>query len=264
MTAKILDGKRIAVRVHALLDDARARKEATGYGAVFFLEEMLRVRGETLEGRRCVVSGSGNVALYAIEKLQQVGARVVACSDSAGFVCDPGGLDLETLKRIKEVERGRIAEYADVHSTARYSAGGSIWSVPCDVAMPCATQNELDRAGAQALVAGGCRYVVEGANMPTTPDAVGLLREAKVAFGPGKAANAGGVATSALEMQQNASRDYWAFERTEERLREIMRHIHAEAFRTAETYGHPGDYVAGANSAGFQKVANAMLAFGVI
>ncbi|MBK7154742.1 MAG: NADP-specific glutamate dehydrogenase [Sandaracinaceae bacterium] len=243
---------------------ALMRREATGYGAVFFLEEMLRVRGEHLDGRKCVVSGSGNVAIYAIEKLHAEGARVVACSDSGGIIHDERGINLVTLKRIKEVERGRISAYAEVHPEARYTAGASLWRIPCDVALPCATQNELDREGAQALVAGGCRYVVEGANMPTTPDAVALLREAGVAFGPGKAANAGGVATSALEMQQNASRDHWTFERTEVRLREIMRHIHSEAHETADTYGHPGDYVAGANIAGFHKVANAMLAFGVI
>ncbi|MEZ4325007.1 MAG: NADP-specific glutamate dehydrogenase [Polyangiales bacterium] len=243
---------------------ALMRREATGYGAVFFLEEMLRARGEQLDGRKCVVSGSGNVALYAIEKLQAEGARVVACSDSGGVIHDERGVNLDTLKRIKEVERGRISAYAEAHPESRYAASGSLWSIPCDVALPCATQNELDREGARALVENGCRYVVEGANMPTTPDAVALLREADVAFGPGKAANAGGVATSALEMQQNASRDRWTFERTEVRLREIMRHIHAEAHQTAEAYGRPGDYVAGANIAGFQKVANAMLAFGVI
>lgn len=243
---------------------ALMRREATGYGAVFFLEEMLRVRGEHLEGRTCLVSGSGNVALYAIEKLQEEGAKVVACSDSDGIIHDERGLELDTLKRIKEVERGRLSDYVKAHSHARYTAGRSLWSIPCDVAMPCATQNEVDQASARALVQGGCRYVVEGANMPTTPDAVAVLRAAGVAFGPGKAANAGGVATSALEMQQNASRDYWSFDRTEERLREIMRYIHSEAYQTADTYGHPGDYVMGANVAGFQKVANAMLAFGVI
>ena len=240
------------------------RTEATGYGTVVFADEMLKTRGESFDGKKVSVSGSGNVAIYAIEKLHAEGARVVACSDSGGIIHDERGINLVTLKRIKEVERGRISAYAEVHPEARYTAGASLWRIPCDVALPCATQNELDREGARAPVAGGCRYVVEGANMPTTPDAVALLREAGVAFGPGKAANAGGVATSALEMQQNASRDHWTFERTEVRLREIMRHIHSEAHETADTYGHPGDYVAGANIAGFHKVANAMLAFGVI
>jgi glutamate dehydrogenase (NADP+) len=243
---------------------ALLRREATGYGTVFFLEEMLKARGLELGGRTCVVSGAGNVSLYAIEKLQAEGAKVVACSDSNGVIHDERGLNLDTLKRLKEVERRRVADYTESHPHARYTAGGSIWRIPCDVALPCATQNELRVEGAQALVANGCEFVVEGANMPTTPEAVAVLREAKVGFGPGKAANAGGVATSALEMRQNASRDRWTFERTENSLREIMRHIHSEAYEMAEAFGHPGDYVVGANIAGFRKVADAMLAFGVI
>jgi glutamate dehydrogenase (NADP+) len=239
------------------------RKEATGYGTVYFVDEMLRSTGGSLEGKRVVVSGSGNVAIYAIEKVHQLGGTVVACSDSGGYVVDERGIDVELVKEVKEVRRGRISEYAGARG-AHYVAGGSVWDVPCNVALPCATQNELDEAGAKALVANGCGAVGEGANMPATPGAVRLLREAGVLFAPGKAANAGGVATSALEMQQNASRDSWTFEHTEERLAEIMRGIHERCAQTAEEYGAPGDYVLGANAAGFIRVADAMLALGVI
>jgi glutamate dehydrogenase (NADP+) len=244
---------------------SQARTEATGYGCVLFTEEMLRARGEDLEGRRVAVSGSGNVAIYAAEKAQALGARVITCSDSGGYVVDEKGLDVELLKQIKEVERGRISEYAERRGPhVRFVTGGSVWEVPCDVALPCATQNELDASDARSLLGNGCVVVAEGANMPTTPEAVRLLREGGVAFGPGKAANAGGVATSALEMQQNASRDSWTFAYTEERLAEIMRHIHDTCHATAERYGRPGDYVLGANVAGFELVAEAMLAQGVI
>jgi len=243
---------------------ALVRKEATGYGAVYFADEMLKVRGERLEGRTCVVSGSGNVAIYAIEKLQALGARVVACSDSNGFIHDERGIDLDTVKRLKEVERRRIADYADAHRHARYVAGGNIWDVPCDVALPCATQNELNEASARTLVKNGVIAVAEGANMPTLPDGVRLLQQANVAFGPGKAANAGGVATSALEMQQNASRDSWTFEFSEARLHTIMKNIHANCYATADEFGSPGNYVIGANIAGFRRVADALIAFGVI
>jgi glutamate dehydrogenase (NADP+) len=208
------------------------------------------------------VSGAGNVALHAIEKLHQLGALVIACSDSAGFVHEPGGVDLDLLKQVKLHERGRIAEYAR-RRDATY-ATSSVWDVECDLALPCATQNELDGEEAAALIRNGCIAVVEGANMPCTADAVDAFTEAGVAFGPGKAANAGGVATSALEMQQNASRDAWSFEHTEQRLAEIMSTIHSTCLDVAEDYGRPGDYVVGANIAGFERVARAMLAFGLV
>ncbi|HET6569725.1 MAG TPA: NADP-specific glutamate dehydrogenase [Rhodothermales bacterium] len=240
------------------------RKEATGYGLVYFVQEMLKVRGEIFEGKTCVVSGAGNVAIYTIEKIQDLGGRVVACSDSSGFVHDEQGIDLELLKKVKEVDRARISEYAHARPHARYVAGGNIWEVPCDVALPCATQNELNGKDAQVLVKGGCIAVGEGANMPTTPEGIRVFQSAGVAFGPGKAANAGGVATSALEMQQNASRDTWTFEYTEERLAEIMQSIHQVCFETAEEFGTPGNYVNGANIAGLLKVARAMLALGLI
>jgi glutamate dehydrogenase (NADP+) len=243
---------------------ALVRREATGYGTVFFVDEMLKARGHSLEGQTCVVSGSGNVAIYAIEKAQQLGARVVACSDSDGVIYDANGINLATLKRLKEIERRRIADYATDHPGAKYSAGGSIWDVPCTIALPCATQNELDVSAARTLVRNGCIAVAEGANMPTTPEALRLFQQAGVAFGPGKAANAGGVATSALEMQQNASRDAWTFEFTEQRLQAIMRDIHRNCYEAATEYGHPGNYIVGANITGFRRVAEAMLAYGVI
>ncbi|WP_443055740.1 NADP-specific glutamate dehydrogenase [Streptomyces sp. NBC_00690] len=244
---------------------AQARTEATGYGCVLFTRQMLQTFGEDFEGQRVAVSGSGNVAVYAIEKAQQLGATVVTCSDSDGFIVDEKGIDLDLLKQIKNVERGRVAEYAERRGTsARFIAGSGVWQVPCDVALPCATQNELYETDALALVRNGVKAVAEGANMPTTPEGVRVLQKAGVAFGPGKAANAGGVATSALEMQQNASRDSWSFEYTEERLAEIMRHIHDACHETAERYGQPGNYVTGANIAGFERVAEAMLAQGVI
>ncbi|WP_164701043.1 NADP-specific glutamate dehydrogenase [Modestobacter sp. KNN46-3] len=243
---------------------AQVRTEATGYGAAFFAAAMMEVRGDSFDGKRVTVSGSGNVAVYAIEKVHQLGGTVVACSDSAGYVVDEKGIDLEVLKQVKEVERARISGYADRVASAHFVEGGSIWDVPCDVAIPSATQNELDADAARALIGNGCRYVVEGANMPTTPDAVRELRGGEVAFAPGKAANAGGVATSALEMQQNASRDRWTFEHSEQRLEEIMRAIHARCHETAEEYGAPGDLVLGANVAGFLQVAEAVHAHGLV
>jgi len=210
------------------------------------------------------VSGLGNVAIYAIEKLTQLGAAVVACSDSAGYIVDSHGLDLELVKQIKEVDRGRISEYAEKVSHADYVSGGSVWDVPCTVAVPSATENELDEDAATALVRNGCIAVAEGANMPTTPAAVKVFQAAEVAFGPAKAANAGGVATSALEMQQNASRDSWTFAHTEQRLQEIMRSIHADCCQKAEEYGEPGNLVVGANAAGFIRVAEAMHAQGLV
>ncbi len=241
------------------------RKEATGYGAAIFAAEMLNARGSSFEGRHVSVSGSGNVAIYAIEKIRQLGGIPVTASDSSGYVVDENGIDLELLQQIKEVERGRIHEYADRRGDgARFVAGGSVWDVPVGIAIPAATQNELTVEDAKTLVKNGVEAVSEGANMPCTPEAVAVFREAGVAFGPGKAANAGGVATSALEMQQNASRDAWSFEHTERRLTEIMKNIHATCLETAEEMGRPGDYVMGASVAGFRKVADAMIAFGVI
>ncbi|MEX2402369.1 MAG: NADP-specific glutamate dehydrogenase [Rhodothermales bacterium] len=240
------------------------RKEATGYGLAFFTEEMLKIRGESLDGRTCVVSGSGNVAIYAIEKVEALGGRVVACSDSSGYVYDEEGIDLDLLKQVKEVERARIKTYAERREGVRYVGGGNIWETSCDVALPCATQNELNGRDAELLIENGCSLVAEGANMPTTPSGIRAFREAGIAFGPGKAANAGGVATSALEMQQNASRDRWTFEYTEDRLAAIMRNIHESCYETADEFGTPGDYVNGANIAGFLTVARAMLALGLV
>ncbi|MDF2846802.1 MAG: NADP-specific glutamate dehydrogenase [Oerskovia sp.] len=240
------------------------RTEATGYGTVFFADHMLRTKGQTFDGQRVVVSGSGNVATYAIQKAQQLGANVVSFSDSSGYVVDEAGVDVDLLRQIKEVERGRVADYVERRPGARLVTGGSIWDVPATVALPCATQNELSEQDAKQLVTNGVVAVAEGANMPTTPGAVSLLQDAGVLFAPGKAANAGGVATSALEMQQNASRDAWTFEYTEERLAHIMEGIHSRCEETADEYGAPGNYVLGANIAGFTKVADAMISLGVI
>ena len=239
------------------------RSEATGYGLAYFVEEMLKVRGESLEGKTCLVSGSGNVAVYAIQKIQETGGKVVACSDSDGIVYDERGIDLDTVRRIKEGERGRIAEYADAHEHARYTAGGNMWDIPCDVALPCATQNEIGESDAKKLVENGCVAVGEGANMPSTNGAIRLFLDAGVAFGPAKAANAGGVATSALEMQQNAGRMAWSFDQVDEKLREIMEDIHTTCYQTAAEYGTPGNYLAGANIAGFMRVARALIAQGL-
>jgi glutamate dehydrogenase (NADP+) len=240
------------------------RTEATGYGAVYFVREMLKVRKNSLEGKTCVVSGSGNVAIYTIEKLNQLGARVVACSDSNGVILHEKGINLDLVKRLKEVERRRIADYATYHKDAKYIAGGNIWEIPCEVAMPSATQNEINGKDAKTLVKNGCIAVGEGANMPTTPEGIKVFLDAKIAYGPGKAANAGGVATSALEMQQNASRDSWTFEYTEKKLDDIMTGIHTLTYETAEEFGASGNYVIGANIAGFIKVAQAMVALGLI
>ncbi|CKI31442.1 NADP-specific glutamate dehydrogenase [Mycolicibacterium smegmatis] len=244
---------------------SRVRTEATGYGTVFFVDEILQSRGQSFDGKRVVVSGSGNVAIYAIEKVHALGGIVVACSDSGGYVVDEKGIDLDLLKEVKEVQRARIDAYAEARGGAtRFVSGGSVWNVACDIALPCATQNEVSGDDARALIASGCRIVAEGANMPCTPEAVKLFDQAGVTFAPGKAVNAGGVATSALEMQQNASRDSWTFDDTEGRLAGIMRRIHDRCLTTADEYDQPGNYVAGANIAGFTQVADAMLALGLI
>ena len=241
-----------------------ARTEATGYGTVWFAQSMLARRNATLDGKTAVVSGSGNVAIYAIEKLYQLGAKPIACSDSNGVIHDPAGIDLELLKQIKEVERARLTVYAERRSSAEYRAGANIWDIPCQIALPCATQNELDVDDAQKLITNGCLLVAEGANMPTTEPATKLLQDAGVMFAPGKAANAGGVATSGLEMSQNSSREAWSFDKTADRLEHIMQNIHTACVTTADAYGQPDDYVLGANIAGFEKVARAMMAQGAV
>ncbi|HEX5542207.1 MAG TPA: NADP-specific glutamate dehydrogenase [Micromonospora sp.] len=243
---------------------AQVRREATGYGCVFFAEEMLHMSGDSLDGKQVIVSGSGNVAIYAIEKVQHLGGTVVACSDSSGYLMDEKGIDLELLKQLKEVRRCRLDAYVQNRTHAAFVPGRSVWEVPCQIAIPCATQNELCGEHATALLANGVIAVIEGANMPTTPEAVRILHQAGIHFAPGKAANAGGVAASALEMQQNASRDSWTFAYSEQRLREIMRDIHARCYSRAEEYGLPGNYLAGANIDGAIRVAEAMLAHGLI
>jgi glutamate dehydrogenase (NADP+) len=246
---------------------SRVRTEATGYGAVYFVERMLSTRKQGFEGKNVIVSGAGNVAIYTIEKARKLGGRVIACSDSQGYVVDDSssGIDLDLLKEIKEKKRGRLSDYAAARGAGvTYVPGGRVWDVPADIAMPSATQNELTAQDARTLAKNGVLAVGEGANMPCTPEAVRVFMEAKVLFAPGKAANAGGVATSALEMQQNASRDSWTFEATEQRLAIIMNGIHDRCAEMAEVYGSPGNYVLGANVAGFIRVAEAMRALGIV
>ncbi|MDR1196487.1 MAG: NADP-specific glutamate dehydrogenase [Endomicrobium sp.] len=240
------------------------RTEATGYGCVYFCDEMLKDKKTSFEGKTVVISGSGNVAIYAVEKAQQLGGKVVALSDSNGYIYDPDGIKLDIVKRLKEVERKRIGEYVKEVKTAKYTEGKGIWTIPCDIALPCATQNELDGNDAKTLVKNGVIAVAEGANMPSTPDAVKVFLEAKTSFGPGKAANAGGVATSGLEMAQNSQRLAWSFEEVDRKLHAIMVNIHDSAKAAAEEYGTPGNLVNGANIAGFVKVANVMKSNGVI
>ncbi|MDO5034430.1 MAG: NADP-specific glutamate dehydrogenase [Actinomycetaceae bacterium] len=241
-----------------------ARTEATGYGTVLFAQSMLQTKGEGLAGQRVVISGSGNVATYAVQKAQQLGAIPVTISDSSGWVYDPEGIDFDLLRQVKEVERGRVSDYANRKPGAQFFDKGNVWSVECDIALPCATQNELNGDDARTLLKNGCKVVAEGANMPCTPEAIELFQESHILYAPGKAANAGGVATSALEMRQNASRAQWSFDRTEHELTSIMEQIHDDCLTTAEEYGRPGDYVLGANIAGFTRVADAMLQHGVI
>ncbi|NLC45472.1 MAG: NADP-specific glutamate dehydrogenase [Clostridiales bacterium] len=242
-----------------------ARKEATGYGLVYFVDEMIKANGKSYRDSTVVVSGSGNVAIYAVEKAQQLGARVVSMSDSDGYIYDPKGIDLDTVKQLKEVERKRISEYKLIHPQAEYHKNTErIWSIPCDIALPCATQNELNGEDAKLLVANACYAVAEGANMPTTPEAVDIFLKEGVLFAPGKASNAGGVATSALEMSQNSIRDSWTFEEVDAKLKEIMVNIFNNASEAAKEYGYENNLVAGANIAGFKKVAEAMLAQGIV
>lgn len=239
-----------------------ARTQATGYGLVYILDEMLKHNGRALAGKNVVISGSGNVAIYATEKVQQLGGKVIALSDSNGYIYDKDGIDLSLVQEIKEVRRGRIKEYADAHPTAVYTEGKGIWSIPCDIALPCATQNELNLDDAKMLKANGCYAVAEGANMPSTREATDFFLANGMLFMPGKAANAGGVATSALEMSQNSQRLSWTFEEVDNRLHRIMVDIYAKTASAAERYGVKGNYVAGANIAGFEKVVEAMTAQG--
>lgn len=257
--AGVLTGKGL------LYGGSLARKEATGYGLVYFVQEMLAMQGLDFQGQSVVVSGSGNVSIYAIEKLQQLGAHVIACSDSGGYIHDPQGINLETVKLLKEQKRTRISEYVNEHPHAVYTEGSTgIWNLPCTIALPCATQNELDETAARTLVANGVIAVGEGANMPSTLSAIDYFLEHQILFGPAKAANAGGVAVSGLEMSQNGLRLSWSFEEVDERLHQIMKNIFRSAVNAAEEYGVPGNLVAGANIAGFLKVADTMLAQGVV
>ena len=241
-----------------------ARPQATGYGLIYLTEEMLKTNGKTLEGKTIVVSGAGNVATYAIEKAWQLGGKPVTCSDSTGWIYDPDGIDVATLIQVKQVRRARLTEYAALRPNAQYHEGKGVWTVKCDIALPCATQNELDLTDAKALVANGCFAVAEGANMPTTLDATRYFQDQGVLFCPGKAANAGGVATSALEMSQNSQRLSWTFEEVDAKLKTIMVNIFRNLDAAAKQYGMEGNYVAGANIAGFLKVAEAMQAQGII
>ena len=240
-----------------------ARTEATGYGLVYLVEELLKCKGDTIEGKTVAVSGAGNVAIYAIQKAQQLGAKVVTCSDSTGWVYDPEGIDVAALKEIKEVQRARLTEYKKYRPQSEYHEGRGVWQIPVDIALPCATQNELFLEDAKQLVANGCKVVAEGANMPTTLDATEYLQE-HIYFVPGKASNAGGVATSALEMCQNSMRYSWTFEEVDAKLKDIMVNIFHNIDNAAKEYGVENNYVAGANIAGFKKVADAMLAHGIV
>lgn len=241
------------------------RTEATGYGLVYITEEALKARGDSFKGKTVIISGSGNVAIYACEKAQSLGAKVVAMYDSNGYVYDPDGIKLDIIKDIKEVRRGRIKEYTDRVSGAKYAEGcKGIWTIPCDIALPCATQNEIDAASAETLVKNGVKYVAEGANMPSTLEAIDIFIKNSVVFLPAKAANAGGVATSALEMAQSSGRMFWTFDEVDEKLKKIMVDIYHNIDKASKEYGYEGNYVMGANIAGFIKVAEAMMAQGIV
>ena len=242
-----------------------ARTEATGFGLCYFTEAMLKANGKSFNGKTVVISGSGNVAIYATKKATELGGKVVALSDSNGYIYDKNGIDLDCVKQIKEVERKRIKEYVNTHPEAEYHEGcKGIWTVPCDIALPCATQNELDEESAKALVANNCFAVAEGANMPSTPEAIAVFQSNGILFGPAKAANAGGVATSALEMSQNSMRYSWTFDEVDAKLKGIMEGIFEKCDSASKEYGKEGNYVMGANIAGFQKVAEAMMAHGIV
>ena len=241
-----------------------ARTEATGYGLLYFTDAMMKKNGMDIKGKTVVISGAGNVAIYATEKAQQLGAKVVTMSDSTGWIYDAEGIDLAAVKEIKEVKRARLTEYKKYRPNSEYHEGKGVWTVPCDVALPCATQNELNEEDAKTLVKNGVQVVAEGANMPSTIEATNVFQQAGILFAPGKAANAGGVATSALEMSQNSERLSWSFEEVDAKLKGIMENIFANVDAAAEKYGHPKNYVMGANIAGFVKVADAMLAQGIV
>jgi len=240
------------------------RTEATGYGLVYLVDEMLKQHGKSIEDKKVVVSGSGNVAIYTTEKVHHLGGKVVALSDSSGFIHDDAGIDLETVKEIKEVKRGRVSEYTKYHPKATYNEGKSIWSIPCDIALPCATQNELNKKDAKTLVKNGCFAVGEGANMPATLEATEVFLQSKVLFAPGKAANAGGVATSALEMSQNSMRTSWTFDEVDKKLKDIMVNIYNNISEAAKEVDYEDNFVVGANIAGFKKVADAMMLQGIV
>ncbi len=243
---------------------SQVRMEATGYGCVYFVEEMLKYHKDSLEGKKVIISGSGNVAIYTHEKATQLGAKVIAMSDSNGVLYHEEGINLETVKLLKEIERRRIQDYCEYHKSAKYTPNGNIWDIPCDVAFPSATENEITGKDATKLVKNGCIALGEGANMPTVPEGVQVFIQAGIAYGPGKAANAGGVATSGLEMQQNASREAWGFEETDAKLQQIMKTIFVNCREAAEEFNSPGNLVNGANIAGFIKVARAMIAQGLV
>ncbi len=253
----VLTGKQVG------LGGSLARKEATGYGAVYFAAEMLATRDDSIEGKTCVVSGSGNVAIYCARKIQELGGKVIAMSDSTGCIHDPAGIDLDIVTSLKEVERARIYEYPNRRHGSKFFEGQKVWSFPCDIAFPCATQNELSLEDAKSLLENGCAAIIEGANMPSTPDAIEFIKSKGVLFAPGKAANAGGVAVSALEMQQNAALQNWSFSQVDERLKAIMANIHRDCTFYANKYNRQDDYVFGANVAGFLKVAEAVKCYGV-
>ncbi len=241
------------------------RTEATGYGAIYFVEQLLQDRGESLKGSKVIISGSGNVSIYAMEKAIKLGARIVACSDSSGYVYDENGLSLKSIKQIKLAESGRIKEYVKTHPEAKFNKNSAgIWSVPCELAIPCATQNEMDAASARRLVKNGVKVIAEGANMPCTPEAIKIFHDNDVLFGPAQAVNAGGVAVSYLEMAQNSARVAWSFERVDEELQKIMETIYRNCMNASEQYGEPGNFVLGASIVGFERIAKAMLMQGVI
>ena len=240
------------------------RTQATGYGVVYILDEILKAHNDSMAGKTLIVTGSGNVAIYAVEKATQLGGKVVAMTDSNGYIYDPNGINLDVVKDIKEVKRGRIKEYAERVEGSTYTEGTGVWNIACDIYLPCATQNEIDLDAAKKIVEGGCKYLVEGANMPTTIEATNYVMEHGVVFMPGKAANAGGVATSALEMSQNSMRLSWTEQEVDERLHNIMKDIFAKVDEASKRYGMEGNYVAGANIAGFEKVVDAMKAQGIV
>lgn len=254
----VLTGKQVG------LGGSLVRKEATGFGAVYFAKEMLATRSDTLEGKTCVVSGSGNVAIYCARKIQELGGKVIAMSDSGGAIHDPAGIDLDIVTALKEVERARISEYPYRRHGSTFLPEEKVWKLPCDVAFPCATQNELGLEDAKELIENGCFAIIEGANMPSTPEAIAHFREKNALFAPGKAANAGGVAVSALEMQQNAALQNWTFQQVDDRLKSVMASIHSDCVFYAKKYHREEDYVFGANVAGFLKVANAVQSYGVV